>query len=182
MSLSFAEATPEDAAAIAALRMAAAELLTREHGHGHWSGGVTERGVLSGLHAHSRVLIARGGAEILATLRLTTKKPWAIDPVYFTAVRRPLYLIDMAVAPDFQRQGIGRRLLDFAIAAARAWPAEAIRLDAYDAPAGAGGFYARCGYREVGRVVYRGTPLIYFELLLSQSTMNSFAPPSVRER
>jgi hypothetical protein len=49
---------------------------------------------------------------------------------------------------------------------ARDWPADAIRLDAYDAPAGAGGFYATCGYTEVGRVRYRGTPLIYYELLL----------------
>ena len=44
--------------------------------------------------------------------------------------------------------------------------AAAIRLDAYDSTAGAGGFYARCGYREVGRVTYRGTALIYFESLL----------------
>ena len=33
--------------------------------------------------------------------------------------------------------------------------------------AGAGGFYARCGYTEVGRAVYRDAPLIYFELLLT---------------
>jgi hypothetical protein len=51
-------------------------------------------------------------------------------------------------------------------AIARAWPADAVRLDAYDAPAGAGGFYARCGYRERGRVTYRGVPLIYFEHVL----------------
>jgi hypothetical protein len=49
---------------------------------------------------------------------------------------------------------------------ARAWPSQAIRLDAYDADAGAGGFYAKCGFREVGRVTYRTVPLIYFELLL----------------
>ena len=165
-SLTFAEATPEDAAAIAALRTAVAERLTAEHGKGHWSSAVSERGVLSGLHAHSRVLVARDGDAIVGTLRLATKKPWAIDTAYFTAVRRALYLIDMAVEPGLQRQGIGRRLLDFTIETARAWPAEAIRLDAYDGPAGAGGFYARCGYQEVGRVVYRGTPLVYFELLV----------------
>jgi hypothetical protein len=48
----------------------------------------------------------------------------------------------------------------------RAWPGDAIRLDAYDAEAGAGKFYAKCGFRERGRVVYRKTPLIYFELIL----------------
>jgi hypothetical protein len=50
--------------------------------------------------------------------------------------------------------------------AAVRWPADAIRVDAYDAEAGAGGFYAKCGYREVGRVVYRNTPLVYYELRL----------------
>jgi predicted N-acetyltransferase YhbS len=42
----------------------------------------------------------------------------------------------MAVKPTVQRQGVGRRLLLEGIAAARKWPADAIRLDAYDADAG----------------------------------------------
>jgi hypothetical protein len=46
------------------------------------------------------------------------------------------------------------------------WSADAIRLDAYDAKAGAGEFYARCGWRERGRATYRGAALIYFEFLL----------------
>jgi hypothetical protein len=53
-----------------------------------------------------------------------------------------------------------------AIAAAKAWPADAIRLDAYDTDAGAGPFYVSCGFRERGRVKYKGTPLRYFEMLL----------------
>jgi hypothetical protein len=32
-----------------------------------------------------------------------------------------------------------------------AWPADAIRLDAYDHPAGAGTFYTRCGFLHVGQ-------------------------------
>ena len=75
----------------------------------------------------------------------------------------PLYLLGMAVAPTLQRKGIGRLCLLEAEKIAAAWPAQAIRLDAYDSPTGAGGFYQRCGYREVGRVVYRKTPLIYYE-------------------
>jgi GNAT superfamily N-acetyltransferase len=116
--------------------------------------------------ASSKVLVSRDGGELVATLRLATTKPWAIDAAYFTAARRPIYLLDMAVAPQRQRRGFGRQLLAEATAAAKEWPADAIRLDAYDAPAGAGPFYAKCGYAERGRVVYRGTPLVYFELLL----------------
>jgi len=70
------------------------------------------------------------------------------------------------VHPQLQHSGIGRRLLAEAIELAKAWPADAIRLDAYDADAGAGGFYAKCGYEERGRVEYRGTPLVYYELVL----------------
>jgi GNAT superfamily N-acetyltransferase len=163
--LRFATAADADAAAIAALRTAVAERLTQDFGPGHWSGAVTEKTVLRSVRS-SRVIIARKGGEIVGTLRLATKKPWAIDAKYFTQVRRPLYLTDMAVDPAVQRAGIGRQLLQEAGALATAWPADAIRLDSYDAAAGAGPFYAKCGLREVGRVTYRGTPLIYFERVL----------------
>lgn len=103
---------------------------------------------------------------MVATLRLTTKKPWAIDTRYFTFCARPVYLLGMAVIPNRQRQGIGRRCLEETKRVAKAWPADAIRLDAYDADAGGGPFFARCGWVEVGRTKYRNTPLVYYELLL----------------
>ena len=165
MKLSVAAATDADAAAIASLRTAAAERLTREFGRGHWSSCETEKGVLRAIRS-SRVLVARTENRVVGTLTLTTKKPWAIDTAYFRDVPRALYLLDMAVDPGVQRRGVGRRLVRKAVEVARTWPADAIRLDAYDADAGAGPFYAKCGFREVGRVRYRKTPLVYFELLL----------------
>ena len=81
----------------------------------------------------------------------------------FTLCRKPLYLTDMAVHPHMQRNGIGRTCIEEAKRIVREWPGDAIRLDAYDADAGAGAFYRKCGFREVGRVTYRGTPLIYYE-------------------
>jgi len=160
------QATPEDAPALVALHARVAAALTEKHGTGHWSHVPTERGILHNLGI-SRLLVLRRRGAIAATLRLTTRKPWAIDVRYFTTARRPLYLVDMAVDPERQRTGLGRSCLEAVPAIARAWPADAVRLDAYNAPAGAGGFYARCGFREVGRVVYRGTGLIYFERLLT---------------
>jgi GNAT superfamily N-acetyltransferase len=158
-------ATEEDIAAIAGLRAAAAKHLTAAHGRGHWSSYPTEAAIRRGLRS-DRVLVAREGTRIAGTVRVAAAKPWAIDPSYFTAVPRAVYLHDMAVDPASQRTGIGRRLIEEVLGVARAWPSEAIRLDAYDSEAGAGPFYARCGFREVGRVVYRKTPLIYFERLL----------------
>lgn len=158
-------ATEADASSIAALRATTAAHLTHTFGQGHWSHIVTERAVHAAIKT-SRVLVVRRGPAIVATMTLATKKPWAIDVAHFTPVARALYLHGMAVAPELQRQGIGRELVRDALVVAGTWPSQAIRLDAYDAAAGAGGFYAQCGFREVGRVTYRKVPLIYFELLL----------------
>ena len=176
MNLSFSIATEADAAALAALHTVVAEDLTRRFGRGPWSSATSERGVLFGMR-HSRVVIARKGKGIVGTLRLPTKKPWAIDVSYFTRAKKPLYLTHMAVIPTLQRQGIGSRLLREAVKQARAWPADAIRLDAFDARAGAGAFYTKCGFREVGRVTYRKAPLIYFEWLAS-TTPKFLQPPN----
>ena len=97
---------------------------------------------------------------------MQTKKPWAIDVKYFTPVKAALYLVGMAVHPERQGKGVGRAIMQEAEKAAREWPSEAIRLDAWNAEAGAGGFYAKCGFRERGRVVYRNAPLVYYELML----------------
>lgn len=166
MKLVFAIAEPSDATDLGKLHGAAAEDLTRRFGEGHGSAAPSERGVLSNMRMpkFSRTLIARSGNRMVGTLRLAAKKPWAIDIAYFTPVKKPLYRTGMAVHPDHQRNGFGRVLMKQAEAIARAWPADAIRLDAYDADAGAGPFYAKCGYREMGRVTYRRAPLIYFEL------------------
>jgi len=162
--LRFSTATRADAAAIADLRAAAAEQLTREFGHGHWSSITNEAAVLRDLKA-STVLVARDRGKIIATLTLKMKKPWSIDVSYFTACKQPLYLINMAVHPRRQRRGIGRALMTEALRVARELSANAIRLDAYDADAGAGGFYRRCGYRQAGKKTYRGVPLVYFECM-----------------
>jgi GNAT superfamily N-acetyltransferase len=162
--LKFRDATLDDVAVIAGLQNAAAGALTARYGAGPWSSLVTERGVALA-QRHARVGVARDGKRLLTVLRLATKKPWAIDVSYFTPVERPLYLTGMAVSVAHQRQGLGRVAIEDASAVAREWSADAIRLDAFDAAAGAGEFYARCGFTERGRVRYKGDPLVYFERL-----------------
>ena len=165
LPLRFRDATIADVATIAAMQNAAAGALTARFGEGHWSSLVTERGAVLA-QRYARVRVGIGGKRMLTVLRLATKKPWAIDVSYFTPVKRPLYLSGMVVSVARQGQGLGRLALEDARAVAAAWPADAIRLDAYDAAAGAGRFYEKCGFRERGRVVYKGDPLVYYELLL----------------
>jgi len=165
MSIKLKIATTADAPAIASLWVAANQNLTAKYGNGPWSGNVTERGVRFSMR-NAAVYVRRKRNQLLATLTLGTKKPWAIDRKYFSKCNRPLYLTAMAVAPDWQRQGIGRLCVEAAAQLAKQWPGDAIFLDAYDAEAGAGEFYRKCGFREVGRASYRNAPLIYFEMLL----------------
>jgi GNAT superfamily N-acetyltransferase len=161
----FALATPADAPVVVDIRIGASRDLTEKHGRGHWSNEPTERGIVADLR-QSKVMIARHGTDAVATFRLSTRKPWAIDRSYFTDCKRPIYLTSMAVRPDLQHRGVGRQCVDQALRMVRAWPADALRLDAYDAEAGAGGFYTKCSFREVGRTSYRSVPLIYYELLV----------------
>jgi GNAT superfamily N-acetyltransferase len=158
-------AKPNEAGAVAELLSEAADTLTVQYGTGHWSRRSTDRGV-KWLMRMGKVYVARDRGRAIATLTLTPRKPWAIDTGYFTKVPKAVYILSMAVAPDLQGKGIGRACVEEAAGICVNWPANALRLDAYDAQAGAGAFYAKCGFREVGRVTYRTIPLTYFERLV----------------
>jgi GNAT superfamily N-acetyltransferase len=160
----FALASRQHADEIARLRTAAGAALAKVHGPGRWAGLSTDAGVMRDIRA-SQVLIAIDRGRIIGTLVLQQKKPWAIDTACFTAVNRPVYLINMAVSPRRWRRGVGRALLTEAERMATC-VYDAIRLDAYKGPAGAGPFYRRCGYKAKGGKMYRGVPLLYFERLL----------------
>jgi GNAT superfamily N-acetyltransferase len=151
-----------DARAIALLRVAVARDMTRQFGPGHWSACPSKAVVSRQLRA-SRVLVAREGADIVGTVRLVTAIPTLFTAGGFTSVNTALYLLGLAVAPVRRRRGIGMQLMDAAKDAARAWPAQALWLDAYDHAAGAGSFYLRCGFHEVGRGSNGEVPLIFYE-------------------
>lgn len=166
MKIRLERAKGEDAAAIAALRLAVARDLTVKFGDGTWSFAAdTVDGVRLDLES-AGVFIARAAGAVRATLRLSEKRPWLGATEFFTPCERPLYLTSMAVAPAWQRRGIGRACLGEAVRLAADWPADAIRLDSYDAAAGAEDFYLRCGFRCVQRSDYNGTPLLWFEQLI----------------
>lgn len=112
------------------------------------------------------LFLARIEGTVVVTLRLSAQNPWLGDTGFFTANRRPLFLTSMAVHPSVQRQGVGRGAIHAVLRLATQRRADALRLDAFDAPAGAGGFYRKCGFHEVHRARYFDTPLIWFERLL----------------
>ena len=167
MALSFRFATEADIPALLDLQLAVDADQEQRFGTDRWSTTISDRSIARGLK-FSRVLIAKRQGRIVGELRMATKKPWAIDLKYFTPVGKAVYLHDVNVDPRLQRTGIGRQLIERAKTVARDWPVDAIRLDAFDGRSGGGPFYAKCGFTEVGRAVYRGVPLIYFECVLSE--------------
>src|SRR5262249_16792565 len=104
-------ATAALAPAIALLRNDAADHLTEQYGRNYGSGHCSDRGVVADMKHGAAVYVARARKGLLGTMTLATRKPWAIDPMYFAESKRPLYLTNMAVAPAHQRTGVGRALL-----------------------------------------------------------------------
>jgi GNAT superfamily N-acetyltransferase len=169
MRLKLQLATTDDAEAIAALRNAISDDLTFRHGRGAWTSYCTTADVLSDLR-QAQLYVALHRGEAVATLKLGATNPWPIDPNQFGPARKPLFLTALGIAPDVQRQGHGRACLAAAVKVARRAKADVIYLDTHDHPAaGAGGFLAKCGCRELARRAERPGPRIYFELRLNKS-------------
>jgi GNAT superfamily N-acetyltransferase len=155
-------AADSDVRAIAALRSAVAQDMTRKHGQGPWSGFVGRSTVLRQLRA-TKMLVARRDDEIVGTVRLMQANQAVFDFRMFTPAKVALYVIGLAVAPHARAQGVGRELMESAKSAARFWPAEALWLDTYEHEAGAGRFYEKCGFRRAGSGTLEGPPLGFYE-------------------
>lgn len=163
-NISISLASADDVKALTILRTAVAQDMTERFGDGAWSSLPSKVVVVKQMRA-SRVLVARRDAKIVGTVRLATARAGAFDSSAFTPVTNALYVLGLAVAPGFRNQGIGRALLEAAKEMARSSSTDALWLDAYDHPAGVGEFYARCGFRRVGKTSHNELPLIYYEWL-----------------
>lgn len=163
-ALSFRLATAADIPALLQLRLAIDADQAQRFGDDRYATTISEKSVARSLKS-SRTLVATRRGRVVGTVRMETKKPWAIDLSYFTPVCHAVYLHNVDVHPELQRSGIGRQLMDRTKAMAKEWPVDAIRLDAYDGPSGGGPFYKKCGFKKTGHAVYRGVPLVYYELV-----------------
>lgn len=163
-ALSFRLATETDLPALLKLRLAVDADQADRFGDERYTTTITEKSVARNLKS-SRVVVATRRGRIIAAVRMETKKPWAIDLKYFTPACKAVYLHDVNVLPELQQSGIGSQLMDRVKQLAKEWPVDAIRLDAYDGPSGAGPFYRKCGFRKLGNAVYRGVPLVYYEFV-----------------
>ena len=114
--------------------------------------------------ADKEIFLVHIDVSPLATFELQTNKPFWYSGKWFAEPDAPaFYLLHMAVTPARQRQGIGRDIMGAIEGMARGAGCRAVRFDAYDAAAGAGTFYRKCGYALVHRGSFNGVPLEYYE-------------------
>jgi GNAT superfamily N-acetyltransferase len=145
---------------------AAADDLTARFGQGHWSGARTME-TLKAYAERGELYLIEANSTAAGTLRLTDRKIGFYHNAWFARPDDPAgYLLDMAVHPDHQRLGIGHRAMQMMERLAQQAGLQAVRLDAYQGPAGAGAFYRKCGYAMVHTGDMRGVGLEYFEKLL----------------
>jgi GNAT superfamily N-acetyltransferase len=159
----------DDIKSVRGILAAAAADLTTRFGEGHWS-GVRAFETLRKYAGSGTLFVIEADAISVGTLRLTDRKIGFYHNAWFARPKDPAgYLLDMAVHPEQQRRGLGRRAMDMAEQLARKSGLCAIRLDAYQGPAGAGGFYRKCGYALVHRGSMCGVKLEYFEKVVTLS-------------
>jgi GNAT superfamily N-acetyltransferase len=153
----------------ATLAAAAADLVTR-FGPGHWS-TVRSAESLRKYAGNGVLYIIEADSLAVGALQLTTRKIGFYREEWFAPRQGTVgYLLDMAVHPDHQQRGIGRRSMELVEGLAQLAGLRAIRLDAYRGSVGAGTFYKKCGYASVHKGEMRGVPLEYFEKMLPSPT------------
>jgi GNAT superfamily N-acetyltransferase len=170
MPLTMRPATRADAAAVYRIRVMTAEQLTARLGRGHWSrtaplASVRRRLTPLGIATSPMTLyVVCDDSEPVATIAYGSRS-WRTWPR--RAWRQPdahaLCVFDVAVAPDRQRQGIGRWTMLAAEEAAGQRGLAWVRLDAYSHDPVSGAFYRSLGYEDRGAMLVMGAAVTLFE-------------------
>ncbi|REE77721.1 ribosomal protein S18 acetylase RimI-like enzyme [Paenibacillus taihuensis] len=111
----------------------------------------------------------RGGQRIIGAVVVDSQQSGKYARLIWNdRTGKPSCIHRLAVHPDYQGQGIGKRLLQFAEEHAREAGSSSIRLDVFTGNPGAVGMYRRAGYVEVGTIKFpmRKVPYLCFEKLL----------------
>lgn len=116
---------------------------------------------------HTHVLLCQG--SLAGAVTLSPNMPRLAQHVRWLTSQPFLRICRLAVHPRFQRQGLGRSLMDFVEQTVRQRHIASLRLGAYSQHAGAVAFYQRLGYQRVGEAINPACPhpFICMEKVLS---------------
>ncbi len=153
-------------------------LLDHEAIHGtfsHWQKGVypTEGSARAKVTAGEMVVMAQG-SRILASMVLNQDQApeYSRIPWHFTAAGEDVLVVHtLCIPPEHARQGIGRRMVAYAIVEGRRRGARVIRLETNRLNVPAQALYESCGFRVAGysRMLLAGlidTELVFLEYRL----------------
>lgn len=108
--------------------------------------------------------------RIAGCIAISSEKDAEYEPVkWLTEDGDQLYIHRLAVHPDFQHQGLARKLMDFAEAYAKKRKAVSIRLDTFSVNKRNNRFYEARGYHRLGDVYFpkqSDLPFHCYELVL----------------
>ena len=152
-------AEPADAAAMfAVIRASVADM--RSRGIFQWNDSYPTRGIVEADARAGTLYVCRGDGVVVAGMCLNSVQSpeWSSMP-WRDAEGSALVVHRVCVHPAWQRQGLARRLMDFAEGFGVARGFTSIRLDANLGNEGALALYEQRGYRRVGRVTFPDRPL-----------------------
>ena len=143
----------------------------RDNGIDQWDEHYPDRAVLVNDLQTETLFAYREGDEILGDVVLNETQDEEYGDVSWSTSQdyRNIVVHRLAVRPDQQGRGLGRKLMDFAEQWARDNRYDAIRLDTYSQNPRNQRFYTNRGYRDLGPVYLKYKkehPYYCYELLL----------------
>ena len=161
---------PHEIDSIVALTRACGQHM-RDNGIDQWDADYPNQAVIAQDIDTETLFVYREGNEILGIVVLneTQDAEYAQIPWSTSDTDRNIVVHRLAVRPDQQRMGIGRKLMDFAEQWARDNQYDAIRLDTFSQNPRNQRFYLNRGYTDLGSVFLpykRDFPYFCYELLL----------------
>lgn len=168
--LSFRKATPFDQPALRHLYNEVIDAMDGASSHAQWRrGGYPTDAFLQTKAAVGELWVAEKNGKIVAAMVLNaecnpgySQASWQVD----CEPHEVMAIHTLGVSPSVQGQGVGKAMVQQAIAIARQQGCKSMRLDVIDTNPAAGEFYAHLGFTNHGRYLldYPGAVCTYFDL------------------
>ena len=162
------QALPADFPAVCALYQAVCAVMAQDASPQWVWGEYPSEALLHATLAAGSLYVLREGDKLLGAVTVDTR----FDPEYaqvdWRFGVRPGAFHRLAVAPQAQGRGLGRRMIADVCDILRAQGCDALRIDTYSPNAAAQGLYAAIGMRRAGeiRFAHRPLPFYCYELAL----------------
>ncbi|MCY6959140.1 GNAT family N-acetyltransferase [Clostridium brassicae] len=162
------QATEKDLQSVLDLMSNVVENLSKK-GIFQWDSSYPNRDIfLKDIKNHSLYVI-KDNNSYLGTITLNEEQaPEYCNVDWLTSNKKTLVIHRLAVSPNYQGKGIGRKLIDFAEQLGHKKNYDSIRLDAFSKNLNSVNFYEKCGYIKTGEVYfgYQTSPFPCFEKIL----------------